>query len=69
MARREFDEGSMGGNRCRDIDEIQGLAGEHLLRVGIARADSKLVSDQRQPGRIAIANRNNVGAIDVPPGV
>jgi hypothetical protein len=69
MARCEFDEGSMGGDRRRDIDEIQRLARKHFLRVSVARADCELVAHQLQPRRIAIADCNNAGAIDVPPSV
>ena len=51
------------------MDEKQPRLGEHFFGARVSCGDLELFADNFQPRRIAIADRNNVGALDIAPGV
>lgn len=66
---RHFDQRAMAADRCRDIDEIEATIGKERAGIGITPFDAELVTDDPQPLRIAVANRDDLRPADVVPSM
>ena len=52
-----------------DIDEIEAAISEQGLGIAVATLDAELAADDVQPLRVAVADRDDPGALDIVPGM
>jgi len=69
MLSRHFDENTMALYRRGDVDEIEATVCEQGIRITVASLNAKLIADDFQPLGISVADRKDLCAIDIAPGV
>ena len=63
-------EGEMRGGGGRDVDEIEGLVGEHLVDIGIGLGHAEAFRGRFRLGAIDIADRDDAAALaEIVPGI